>query len=650
MSSVIQYFRRHAWQRRLLTGSASIVAGVFLAVVLYPHARDYLLIRSLANANAPLRRQAIAQASVRAAQSQRFARRLEAALETKDDRQFAAVVTSLRRIGRFDTPGRDPILLDRMRAIEVAQTRSETDPEGAATTRGMILAQVLLGGRDNRYVRQALSAAAVDDSAANRQTAALLAAKFGEDSTLRTLMDDADPTVQAAAALDAGLGGRTALTSVLAERMRASADPAVTASAACALAILAQGEHSAEICRLLRNTEDPLLRSRLLHVMTILADDIAGRTVGDLIESETQGGEFPSASTIIAAAKLQVPQANAAILATAAEASREGTQLLTSQAIAAFEAACRLGLDVRAEADAFCRKRWGPVLPLALIAAVKATAAGPEPPTGEQIATLRRAATYEFAPDTQPTSRQVQGILTPVPSAAAAVALWRIGVPLAGEYVRNVAAYPQTLPGDYVAWHLGRLGGQAAFDLGLEMLPSPQGQGTAPSNPSAPVFNENERSAGAMLLALAARTPAQGTAARQRIESRLGGPLGGEDDFFVRGAYQCALLMLGDTDRRLAVRELLSTPDFPQRRAATSLLAIGDKHALDWMFWAPQRNDADVAFLLINKGIDEVLAVCAPTLPTVDRSAGEDLLHWQVRILRDAYALRRETIELGLRP
>ncbi len=652
MGVIGQYFGKHPWQRRATTASLAIVAGMLAAVLLYPYVHGVLLIRDLADDNPDRRAQAVIRAAAAAERDPRFYSRLEAALATDNDTQFAAIVAVLRRIGGFNVPRRDPLHIDRARALQIASTCSADDPQAAATTRGIILSQIILSGRDNRHVRNALSAAATDEHAEVRRLAALLAARLADDEKLKMLLADENTTVVSAAALSAGPARRVELVEDLLGLLeRQELD--VVSSAAYGLAVLDGETYSSRICQLLRKTTDPALRDRLLHVMTVLADDGARALVGELLGAALQRGEFPPAAAIVAGGKLRIDEAQRVIKAIAADATREGTELMNSQVLAAFDAAWRWPLSVQEEAVAFCRQRWGSHLPLTLIAATRAMGAAMAKtggwPAPEMLQTLRQAAVYEVALTTQPAARPARPTVTPVPSAVAAATLWKLKDQLADWYVRSVAAYNQTLPGDYIAWHLGQTGRAEAFKLGLAMLPPPREANLPAESQPQRVYNENERGTGAMLLALSARTPEQFATAKKRIESRLSGPLGGEDNFYLRGAYQCALLILGESGFQPTVRQLLATSDFPQRRAMTALLAAGDLYALDWLLCQTRHRQKYIAFLLINKGLGEVLAACAPSLPRVDTAASEDLLHWQVRILRETYAIRRQEISLGLR-
>ena len=277
---------------------------------------------------------------------------------------------------------------------------------------------------------------------------------------------------------------------------------------------------------------------------------------------------------------------------------------------------------------------------------------------------MRLAAQYaRSAPTAKGKPRKT--VTTPLASAAAAVALWRLSpsvsavLPATGAdtgtladllkidressayYVRAAARNNSTLAGDYIAWHIARSRLKQAFELGLAMLPA---LGSA-----LPVYNADERSAGAMLLALAAKTPPQSSTAVKRITSRLvGGPAGGEDDDYVAGAYRCALLILGEADAE-TVRALLETGEFPHRRATTALLAAGDREVLDNLLWAPRTTPEDIVFLLLHMGVAEVVAELAPELPAIDVAAEADTRRWQVKILRDYYAIRRNKIKVGLK-
>jgi hypothetical protein len=200
-----------------------------------------------------------------------------------------------------------------------------------------------------------------------------------------------------------------------------------------------------------------------------------------------------------------------------------------------------------------------------------------------------------------------------------------------------------TLPGDAVAWRLGSTGRAEAFALGEMFLP-PLG---AP--PERRQHSDSVRSAGAMLLALSARTPEQVAAAVERIDTRRREEFFTADSaFYVRNAYLCALLALGRDEHRQAVRDLLLVREFPQRRVLTALLASGDRDVLGWLLWNDRISAEEVLDLLVDRGLGEVLAATAPSLPTVDVGVSDDLARWQVRVLRHSYALTGGSVVTAL--
>ena len=149
-----------------------------------------------------------------------------------------------------------------------------------------------------------------------------------------------------------------------------------------------------------------------------------------------------------------------------------------------------------------------------------------------------------------------------------------------------------------------------------------------------------------MLVALSARAPQQIALAVRGIKDRLNRM---DRNFNLEGTYRCALLILGQTEHLRKVRQLLGTNQFPQRRALTALLVTGDRYALDWALIPGRHRDEYVTRLLVDEGLADVLRICAGDLPTVDTYSETDLLKWQVRILRYAYALNRQSIGPGLK-
>ena len=656
MGAIGDYFRRRRWQRRVVTSAASLTIGLVAAVAAFPHVADYLLVRALGSENLIARQKAMLRAEKAAKDSPRTLRRLNKALETGNDVLFSAVASALNNAGKLKTPQRDPAVIDRWRAIELA---TSTEP----VTRSIFLGELILCGQDNRYVRKALATAMADGEDEIRGRAAVLAARLGDDASLEKLLADPQAQVAAEAALCAALAGRTALAPAIAGLLDSSEDPALISSAAYALALLDPKRHSGRICSLLKAAKEEPLRDRLLHVMTFLDDEQARAAVLDVMRSARDAEGHPPAMALLAAGKLRLAQAAPQVKATLAAATRPTGPPRESQVLAALEAARLLACPVRAEVDDICRKLWGTDWPLMLMAAARELGRQARLPQGEGsnapstqhcVETLRLAAVFSAAPESRPAGSPQLVLVTPMPSAAAAVALWELeassppretsqaALEVTGQFVRNVAADPATLPGEYVAWHVGAAGPDAAFKLGQEMLPP------LDAPPEKRVYNDNERSAGAMLMALSARTDAQRQEAVRTITSRLQGVrMGGEDSFFVIGAYRCALLILGREDVHDDVRGLLEIEDFPQRRVLAALCVTGDRQALDWVLWNPQIPPEGIEFLLVNKGIAEVFARTVPQLPHLDAAASGDLRLWQIRIMRDYYAIHRSTVQVG---
>jgi len=482
--------------------------------------------------------------------------------------------------------------------------------------------------------------------------------------------------------MSAGIAHRQALTPKLRELLASAGDMEARSAAAYALARLdsaGSAELMAAALRQAQQAGQTDLADRLLHVLATMGDEAVEALTG-VVEQAQQAGRFDSAMAILASGKLRLASAGPIIKTSLAELSEGNGDYDAGEVLAMLAAAEMLRLPVRRELYDLCEKLWNPheyqlIITRAAGLLGKQASLGQDhqAPTRDQcVRLLQRLVVYSASPASQPAGQEPIVWTTPMPSAAAAVALWMLDPSAtvfkspprqddsgvldleidrnsSALYIRQAAGAATTLPGDYIAWHLGRSGNCLAFELGLAMLPAP----LDPTRPLAVqpmrVYNKNERSAGAMLLALAAGTESQKLQARRRIVSRLEGEsFGPETDFFVAGTYRCALLILGQRDQAATVRELLAVPDFPQRRTLTALLATGDRDAADWLLWGGDAEAADVIFLLIGKGIDEVLLATAPELPSVDACASAQLRRWQARILQATYAIRRNAISLGL--
>ncbi|MHC4295307.1 MAG: hypothetical protein ACYSTL_06955, partial [Planctomycetota bacterium] len=147
MRSLIRYLRAHRWRRRVLTVTLALLGGLLAGVIIYPRLADRALLRDLGSEDSETRTSAILRATALADRSPEFLQRLEATLDTKNDTQFEAVATVLRRVGKFRIPTRDPLHVDRMRMLEFDSLRSTADPAASVETRRMILNRMLLSGR-----------------------------------------------------------------------------------------------------------------------------------------------------------------------------------------------------------------------------------------------------------------------------------------------------------------------------------------------------------------------------------------------------------------------------------------------------------------------------------------------------------------------
>ena len=652
MPALVTYFRTHPWQRRLVTASLALVLGAAAAVLCLPWFRATMILRDMDSPDAKVRTLAVLRAVGQADKDSAIVGRLESAMDGASDRQFHALVRALQILGRFDVPGRSPLLLDRMRAFEVAANPS-------TPARGVFLVEIMTGGRDNQYVREALKAASADANQDVRALAGMLAARLGDDDTLGRLVRDADPNVAEAATLDAAIARRKALLPDIRKILTDANDPRPLSAAALALAAMDPTAAAATLPAMLSraiDANDPALRDRLLDIMGDLNDDATAKAVMETIDRADKAGLYPPAEALLAAGRRKLPAAAPAVRRVLADSVKMPKGLLVSQVHAAILAANDLKMPVRKAANDICQKLWTPRPGFRLMLTDAARLLGrqvaaprndePDVPSPDEcISTLRQAVVVDYEPTTWPASQpRPKPARTPLPSAAAAVALWNLDAKAAEEFIQIPAWDYVSLAGDYVAWNIGITGGDRAFELGLSLLPA------ANAPPELRVYNDDARSTGAMLLALSAATPDRRKQATGRILSRLeAGPRGKEDSFYVRGAYQCALAILGDSGATAQVLSLLETGQFSQRRAITALTLAGDLRGLDWLLWNRQVDPQDMLLLLVDEQIGEVIANCLPQLPRVSPAAAGDLANWQLLRLRHAYEIRRPSLKPQLR-
>lgn len=588
------------------------------------------------------------------------------------------------------------------RATAPADANATTRPSVAVEIRRAILNEVTFAGRDGKYVRRLLTSASEDDSPVVRRESAILAARLADVETLQKLLKDPDPAVASWAAIDAGLADIAEMGKPIESLVWGAGGAANTDTrAGCAYALLRldPNRYMMAIENVLDFAPDEgndALRDRL-YPMLLSVDNESIRK--KMVESLTRDimhdmslSEFhrPSPRTLAGVGRLGGLGASDDILDVLCCVTGDANGLSQLQVLAASQAADLLKLPVRAEVDAIVRQLWRPEFSLTETIAVRVLGRqldlpqGPDPRLGikgirprpprpgpvskeQAVETLRLAALS--APPMEPNSTEVN-LNMALPSAAAAVALWlhnpsasfllpepagadantewapaRFDKKSAAYLVYQTSCSEHRLPADYIAWHLARSGRPEAFELGLNLLP-PSPEANAPKGRRAwHNYSDNSRAAGAMLLALSARTPQQKEQARGRLHARLEGwTVGRGPGFFDRGTYQCALLILGETRFAGDVAGLLQGGAFPPRRALTALCAAGSRAGLDWLLWDPHAAPEETAFLLINTGAWEVLEAITPDLPTVDLCAGEDLLLWEVQIMQDYYRIHREEL------
>ena len=234
MHQLLRYFRQHPWQRLAVTLPAAAALGLAVALIAKPIVTDMLLIRRMGSEDAVVRELAIIQAVIRGRESEATVRRLEGALDLDmdNDARFAALASALNQLGRFNTPDRDPRLIDKLGVIRLKTT-------ARADSRLLVLDQIVrvafTTDRRNEYISRACALAAGDGEPQIRARAALLAAIIKDDKTLQKLLEDEQGEVKAAAMLDAGLARREGLVEKFAPRLLASPEVEVASSAAYAL-------------------------------------------------------------------------------------------------------------------------------------------------------------------------------------------------------------------------------------------------------------------------------------------------------------------------------------------------------------------------------------------------------------------------------
>ena len=645
MRVLLAYFRAHPWQRRVLTGLLAAIVGFGVALLMLPWVEDMRLIAALGSPSAARRERAIARAVERARGRAAFLRRLEAALDSADDVQFAAAAEALTRIKRFPPPGRPAACRDRFWRVKLAAAGD--DPQSIAL-RLVSVHELVRAGRDNEHVRAALALAAGDSEPVVRSAAALLAARLAHDATLGRLLGDKHPSVRAAAALDAGLAKRSALSGAIAKVFANATDDDEKADAAYALARLAPYKYSGRIAEAFiqaqQDGKNDLL-GKLLHVATL--PKVYDPQLTRLPEHELKPGstllgvmhvfrfavteqKSPPHMAVVAAGKMQLAAGQRYVLVSIRDIlDADKSKLTTADAqrlAASVSAARRLETPPGVFAKVM-KALWHPGTALAMILSAEALgqATPGAPMTRDQlVAALVRAAEQEG---------------TSLPAAAAAVAMFRHAPDKAARHLRTACESEAWLVGDYVAWNLARGAERERVRRLAESFLAPD------------EHNDGVRSAGAMLLAMLARGTDRAPAAKKTLLGKLrGGPLGPVRDPYLAGSYKCALLILGHHEFAGETISMMQKTDFPWSRGLTALLLAGRAEGFDLVLAGGAASAEEIDSYLTGRMMCRVYPAVAEGLPAYDIDAPARVRYWQCRILRDYYLIHRRAILDRMRP
>ena len=608
MNTIRQFFRSHRWQRRMVVMLLAMCIAATGAFWLVPRWQDDQTIARLDHADDALRNEAagLLIARIREQQAGTVWRlgagtvdRMTAALGCEPDRQFLGVYHVLKNLDLWKPIAQaHPMYVDRVRLLRLRDAQPPAEMElkidYGIRLRMQMVFDTITAGRNNDYVRALLLRASNDRAPEVRVAATMLAGAIENTAAIQTLLGDPDETVAQGAA------------------------------------------YSAALCNM------------------------------------TQFAPPPSPPAAEKAPKEKDPRR----VLTQAIASPKS--VLQNELIAAIDAAMARKLPCRRELYDVVETLWCPGRPVLLMQAARALGIeattdqkdAPDPPTKEKcIELLRRGALYLLAVDppvatSQPADKpadkpagQTVDYTTPMGSAAAAVALWKIspsveefdmGSPTASEgmeevevkrnsafFLREAASNDIYSAGDYIAWELSRTDIPQATALALRFLPARKDTHRE--------YNTGVLATGAMWLALQARTDDERIAARKRIENRMI-----RADFIGRRSMTCALLILGDRSTLAEVNGLLEISDFPRRRVLTALWSANEKRSLDMMLLNVGQPLDEVGTLLLAEGLDAVLAGVAPTLPLPKATAGEADRAQQMQQLRHAWGVLRGRTTLGL--
>ena len=551
--------------------------------------------------------------------------RMTAALGCEPDRQFLGVYHVLKNLDLWKPIAQaHPMYVDRVRLLRLRDAQPPAEMElkidYGIRLRMQMVFDTITAGRNNDYVRALLLRASKDRAPEVRVAATMLAGAIENTAAIQTLLGDPDKTVAQGAA------------------------------------------YSAELCNMTQFAAPP---SPPVPALPILDNKGKADTQGDTSNSPWAA---PGVYDVYAGGDMSILR----------KAVASPKAVLQNELIAAIDQAMARKLPCRRELYDVVEKLWCPGRPVLLMQVARALGTqattdqgdAPDPPTKEKcIELLQQGALYTLAVDPpeetekpedksadKPAGRTVY-YTTPMGSAAAAVALWKIapsveefdmGTTTAREgmeevdvkrnsafFLREAASNEIYSAGDYIAWELSRTGLPEAAALAQRFLPARKSTHRE--------YNTSVLATGAMWMALQARTDDERLAARKRIEDRMI-----RADYIGRRSMTCALLILGDRSKLAEVNGLLEMPDFPRRRVLTALWSANEKRSLDMMLLNVGQPLEEVGTLLLAEGLDSVLAGVAPTLPLPKASAGQAARAQQMRQLRHAWGVLRGRTTLRL--
>ena len=612
MNTIRQYFRGHRWQRRMVVMLIAMCIAATVAFWFVPRWQDDQTIARLDHADDVVRNEAagLLIARIREQQAGSVWRlgdstvdRITAALGCGSDRQFLGLYHTLKNLDLWKPVAKaNPLYADRVRLLRLRDSQPPAEVElkidYGIQLRMQMVFDTITAGRNNEYVLALLLRASNDRAPEVRVAATMLAGAIENTAAIQTLLGDPDKTVAQAAA------------------------------------------YSAELCN-----------------MTQFKGDTSNSPwAAPGVYDVYAGGDMSILRKAVASPKA----------------------VLQNELIAAIDQAMARKLPCRRELYDVVEKLWCPGRPVLLMQVARALGTqattdqgdAPDPPTKEKcIELLQQGALYTLAVDPpeetekpedksadKPAGRTVY-YTTPMGSAAAAVALWKIepsveefdmGTATASEgmeevdvkrnsafFLREAASNEIYSAGDYIAWELSRTGLPEAAALAQRFLPARKSTHRE--------YNTSVLATGAMWMALQARTDDERLAARKRIEDRMI-----RADYIGRRSMTCALLILGDRSKLAEVNGLLEMPDFPRRRVLTALWSANEKRSLDMMLLNVGQPLEEVGTLLLAEGLDSVLAGVAPTLPLPKASAGQAARAQQMQKLRHAWGVLRGRTTLRL--